>query len=201
MQLSHEFVGAVAVFDDENLVSCAGLVPVLDLAEQAGLSGLVASKVTLRTTRVRSAGANPAGKVTAIVAGMAAGADCIDDLEVIRSGGMSQLFAGVYAATTLGQFLREFTFGHSRQLASVSRAHLVALIGRTGCLPGIAERCFVDIDSLLRPVYGHGQAGRQLRAHQDRLEAGATAGPVPVGDHDQHRRRGPDDRRDPAARR
>ena len=159
MQLSHEFVGAVAVFDDENLVSCAGLVPVLELAESAGLSDLVAGKVRLRSTRVRSAGANPAGKVAAIVAAMAAGADSIDDLGLIRSGGMGRLFAGVYAPATLGQFLREFTFGHARQLASVARAHLVALVGRTGCLPGIESRCFVDIDSLLRPVYGHAKQG------------------------------------------
>ena len=61
------------VFDDEHLVSCAGLVPVMGLAEQAGLSELIGSKVRLRSTRVKSAGVNPAGKLTAIIAGMAAG--------------------------------------------------------------------------------------------------------------------------------
>ena len=109
------------MFDDENLVSCAGLVPVMGLAEQAGLSELVAERVRLDTLvppRVASAGVNPAGKITSIVAGMAAGADCIDDLQVIRSGGMSRLFTGVYAPATLGQFLREFTHGHTLQLAS-----------------------------------------------------------------------------------
>ena len=75
-----------------------------------------------------SAGANPAGKLTSIIAGMAAGADSIDDLDVIRSGGMQRLFAGVYAPATLGQFLREFTHGHTLQLASVLRAHLVNLV-------------------------------------------------------------------------
>ena len=90
---------------------------------------------------------------------MAAGADSIDDLDVLRAGGMPHLFDGVYAAATLGQFLREFTFGHARQLESVLRAHLVALAERTGLLAGIDEQAFIDIDSLLRPVYGHAKQG------------------------------------------
>ena len=150
---------AAAVFDDANLVSYAGMAPVLALAERAGLSGLIAERVGFRATKVKAAGANPAGKLTSVIAGMAAGADSIDDLDVIRSGGMKQLFAGVYAATTLGQFLREFTHGHTLQLASVLRAHLVNLVGHSALLPGIEQRAFVDIDSLLRPVFGHGKQG------------------------------------------
>jgi hypothetical protein len=102
---------------------------------------------------------NPAGKLTAIVAGMVAGADSINDLDVIRSGGMAKVFGGVYARATLGQFLREFTFGHARQLASALRAHLVALIAVRGLLPGLDAGCFIDIDSLPRPVYGHAKQG------------------------------------------
>ncbi|TDO51631.1 hypothetical protein EV643_103370 [Kribbella sp. VKM Ac-2527] len=83
------------LFDDEHLVSCAGLVPVMTLAEQAGLSELVAERVGLGATGVKSAGVNPAGKVTSVVAGMAAEADSIDDLQVIRSGGMNRLFEQV----------------------------------------------------------------------------------------------------------
>jgi hypothetical protein len=108
---------------------------------------------------VKSAGANPAGKVAAIVAGMAAGADSIDDLQLIRSGGMARLFGGVYAPATLGQFLRSFTHGHTQQLASVRRAHLVNLVGESPLLPGLTERALVDIDSLLRPVYGRAKQG------------------------------------------
>jgi hypothetical protein len=150
---------ATPIFDDENLVSCAGLVPVMALAERAGLSELITAKVSIKTTRVKSAAANPAGKLTSIVAGMAAGADCIDDLDVIRSGGMPRLFGGVYACSTLGQLLREFTHGHALQLASVARAHLVKLVEHSGLLPGIEDRAFIDIDSLLRPVYGHHKQG------------------------------------------
>ncbi len=159
MNLPEVWSRATPVFDDEHLVSFAGLAPVIGLAEQAGLSRLVADKVRFRTCRVASAGVNPAGKVTSIVAGMAAGADSIDDLDAVRSGGMGRLFGGVYAPATLGQFLREFTHGHTLQLASVARTHLVGLVGHTDLLPGIEKRAFVDIDSLLRPVFGHAKQG------------------------------------------
>jgi hypothetical protein len=159
VKLPHGWSRAVPLFDDENLVSFAGLVPVMVLAEQAGLSELIDERVAIGATRVASAAVNPAGKLTSIIAGMAAGADSIDDLDVIRSGGMPRLFGGVYACSTLGQFLREFTHGHGLQLASVARAHLVGLVKRTGLLPGIATQAYVDIDSLLRPVYGHAKQG------------------------------------------
>jgi hypothetical protein len=159
VRVSHEWSRASAVFDDERLVSLAGLAPVMGLAERAGLSELIAERVGFKSTRVASAGVNPAGKLTSIIAGMAAGAQCIEDLGVIRSGGMSRMFTGVYAPATLGQLLREFSHGHGLQLGSVLRAHLVNLVGRSDLLPGIAVRAFVDIDSLLRPVYGHAKQG------------------------------------------
>ena len=159
MKLPDGWSRAAAVFDDGNLVSFAGLAPVLALAERAGLSEVISKRVQFTATRVRSAGVNPAGKLTAVIGGMAAGADSIDDLNVIRSGGMKQLFGGVYAAATLGQFLREFTHGHTLQLASAARAHLVGLIEHSELLPSIERRAFIDIDSLLRPVFGHGKQG------------------------------------------
>ena len=159
MKLPYGWLRATPLFDEENLVSHAGLVPVMALAEQAGLSELVDQRVVFRATRVKSAAVNPAGKITSIVAGMAAGADSIDDLQAIRSGGMPRLFHQVYAPATLGQFLREFTHGHGLQLASVAREHLVGLVKRTGLLPGLATLAYVDIDSLLRPVYGHVKQG------------------------------------------
>src|SRR4051812_25073473 len=90
---------------------------------------------------------------------MATGADSIDDLDVVRAGGMKELFGGVYASATLGIFLREFTHGHTLQLSAVLRKHLVALAARSTVLDGIADRAFIDIDSLLRPVYGHAKQG------------------------------------------
>jgi hypothetical protein len=159
VNLPHPWSKATPLVDEEHLVSSAGLVPVMALADQAGLSELVDGRVRLGRTRVASAGVNPAGKVASIIAGMAAGADSIEDLQMIRSGGMKRLFAGVYAPATLGQFLREFTHGHTLQLASAARAHLVNLAGRTDLLPGIDQQAFIDIDSLLRAVYGHAKQG------------------------------------------
>ena len=89
----------------------------------------------------------------------AQGADCIDDIDVLRSGGMTSLFDGVYAPSTVGTLLREFTFGHARQLESVLREHLVALCERVDLLLGADQQVFIDIDSLLRPVYGHAKQG------------------------------------------
>ena len=159
MRASHAWRADGAVFDEENLVSCAGLVPVMELAEQAGLSALLDEHVRFADERVKSGAANPTPKLASIIAGMAAGADSIDDLDVIRSGGMKHVFGGVYAPATLGIFLREFTHGHTSQLSAVLRRHLVALAEASPLLEGIKEQAFVDIDSLLRPVYGHAKQG------------------------------------------
>lgn len=159
MQGSHAWRADSAVFDDDNLVSHAGLVPLLELAERTSLPDLLDEHVRFVDERVKSGAANATPKLTSIIAGMACGADSIEDLDVIRAGGMSKLFGGVYAATTSGILLREFTHGHTRQLAAVLRRHLVALTEQTALLDGIAEHCFIDIDSLLRPVYGHAKQG------------------------------------------
>jgi hypothetical protein len=159
VQVSHNFMAVSAVFNDDNLVSCAGLVPVMTLAEHTGLPDLLAEKVRIAESKVKSGAANPAPKLATLIAGMCAGADSIDDVDVVRSGGMKTLFSGVYAPSTIGTLLREFSFGHARQLESVLRAHLAALCGRVDLLPGGDVRAFIDIDSLLRPVYGHAKQG------------------------------------------
>ena len=159
MHSSYTFAPESVVFDEKNLVSAAGLLPVLELAEQTGLSRLIGEHVDLPSTRVKSGAVNPVGKLTSIIAGMMCGADSIDDAGVLRAGGTPRVFDQVYAPSTLGIFLREFTFGHANQLAAVAREHLVALARRTPLLPGIDERAFLDIDSLLRPVYGHKKQG------------------------------------------
>ena len=159
MQVSHNFMADSAVFDDDNLVSCAGLVPVMTLAEQTGLAELLGEKVHIAETRIKSGSANPAPKLATLIGGMCAGADSIDDVDVVRSGGMKTLFDDVYAPSTIGTLLREFSFGHARQLESVLRGHLGVLCARADLLPGAGVRAFVDIDSLLRPVYGHAKQG------------------------------------------
>src|SRR3954464_7632409 len=131
----------------------------MTLAAQTGLSQLLADKICIPAPMIKSGSANPSPKLTTLIAGMCAGADCIDDVDVLRSGGMTTLFDGVYAPSTVGTLLREFTFGHTRQLESVLREHLVALCERVDLLPGTDQQVFIDIDSLLRPVYGHAKQG------------------------------------------
>ena len=132
----------------------------------------------LPSTRVRSGAVNPTGKLTSIIAAMMSGADSIDDVNVLRAGGTPRVFNEVYAPSTLGIFLREFTFGHANQLAAVARAHLVALSARVPLLPGIEARvCRYRLAAApgLRPR----QAGRLVRARQDRQPRVAAAGQFP----------------------
>ncbi len=159
MQVSHRFGPDSAVFDDDNLVSCAGLVPLMRLAEQTGLPDLLAEKVQINDSKVKSGAANPAPKLLTLIGGMCAGADSIDDVDLVRAGGMKTLFGGVYAPSTIGTLLREFSFGHARQLESVLGQHLASSCQRVDLLPGADVRAFIDIDSLLRPVYGHAKQG------------------------------------------
>jgi hypothetical protein len=152
MRVCHD---VTAVFDDPNLVSCAGLAPVLQLAERAGLQKLVAGHV-----RIDKAGARNAHlKIPCLVAGMVAGADSIDDMDLLRHGAMGRLFGGVRAPSTLGTFLRSFTFGHVRQLDAVASRLLVNLAGRAPLLPGAAELAYLDVDDTLRQTYGYAKQG------------------------------------------
>ncbi len=96
MKVSHSPTRLSAVFDYPNLVSCGGLAPVMSRAERCGLHDLVAAKVRL----AGSAGANASVKVSSLVAGMVVGADSIDDMNLLRHGGMDRLFGGVRAPST-----------------------------------------------------------------------------------------------------
>ncbi len=125
------------------------------LAESCGLHGVVAERLCVPGHK----GANASGKVATIVAGMLTGADSIDDLDAVRHGGMPLLFGGVYAPSTLGEFLRSFTHGHVRQLQAASREFLAQLARRTPLLPGAGAVTFIDVDSLLRRVYGKQKQG------------------------------------------
>jgi hypothetical protein len=105
------------------------------------------------------AGTAADAKTMSIVGGMVAGADSIDDLDVLRHGGLPRLFGGVRAPSTLGSFLRAFTWGHLRQLESGVRAFTCNLAAHTGLVPQADEVVFVDIDSKVKQVYGPGKQG------------------------------------------
>ncbi|MCX4594637.1 IS1380 family transposase [Streptomyces sp. NBC_01549] len=160
MKVSHTSAAVSAAFDDPNLIAYAGLVPVMRLAERGGLSRLVAENVKL-TGASNSAGAAADAKVTSIVAGMAAGADSIDDLNVLRHGAMTAVFAGIRAPSTLGTFLRSFTHGHALQLHAVHGRFLGALAAHTPLLPGADAMAFIDVDSTHKRVYGRAKQGAE----------------------------------------
>jgi len=156
--LSHTLARTSAAFDDPHLVSYAGLVPVMALADRAGLHDLAAGHVRPGG----GCGANPGLKVGCLVAGMAAGADSIDDMGVLRHGAMAALFAGIRAPSTLGSFLRSFTWGNVRQADRAGREFLARLARRAPLLPGADVLAFVDIDSAQKRVYGHKKQGAKF---------------------------------------
>jgi len=152
VQLSHTVSAMSVAFDDPNLVSSAGLVPVLALARRCGLHETAGAALTVPNP-------NAAIKVAAVVAGMVAGADSIDDLDRLRHGGMGRLFTGIRAPSTLGTFLRTFTFGHVRQLDKVAAQLLVNLARHTPLLPDADQMMVVDVDDTVKPTYGYAKQG------------------------------------------
>ena len=148
--------GTRVCFDDERAVCDAGVMLVATLAERLGIEALAQDGVRLR--RDRAGAANAGRKVMALLYAMVLGADSIDDCDVLRAGRTGRLLGGWIAApSTLGTFLRAFTFGHVRQLD--------ALLGRSvqrawqaGAGPG-DTRLVVDVDSFVGEVCGRLKRG------------------------------------------
>jgi len=155
MSASHGLPVVSGVFDDPNLVSCAGVVPVLGLGRRCGLEQLLRARLSVSGP----AAADPAGKTVAVLAGMLAGADSFDDLGLLRHGGLPRLLGRVWAPSTLGSFLRRFQFGHVRQLDAVAARLLPRLAGAVPLLPGVSEVAFVDLDDTIREVHGYRKQG------------------------------------------
>jgi Transposase DDE domain group 1 len=158
VRLLHSLAKTRATFDDPNLVSHAGLVPVMALAWRAGLGGLAAEHVR----PAGECGVNAHLKVPCLVAGMAAGADSIDDMDVLRHGAMSTLFGGVRAPSTLGSHLRSYTWGNVSQLEKAGREFLAELARQSPLLPGADTLAFIDIDSMQKRVYGRQKQGARF---------------------------------------
>src|ERR1035441_5478004 len=143
-------------FDEQRLVSDAGLLLTATLADRLGIEDLVNESVWLGY-RVPGA-ALPGRKVMSLVHGMLAGADSIDDMNVLRAGSTGLILGHrVMAPSTLGTFLRAFTFGHVRQLDRVLDVAL-ARAWETGAGPGELP-LVVDIDSFIGEVCGDQKQG------------------------------------------
>jgi hypothetical protein len=181
VQSSHASGHVSASFTEPNLVTSAGLVPLVRLAERCELATLIRRHVDLGVTT----GANPAGKAMSLVAGMCAGADSIDDMDVLRAGGTDRLFHGIYAPSTLGSFLRAFTHGHVRQLQAAARRFTANLIARAGLIPRGEPTVFLDIDSKVKRVYGPAKQGAsfgytKVRGLHFQIVTASTASSRPV---------------------
>ena len=148
--------GIQVEFDDERVVSDAGIVLVATLALRLGIEALASELIRLR--RDRPGAANAGRKVMALLYAMVLGADSIDDSSVLRSGRTGRLLGGWIAApSTLGTFLRAFTFGHVRQLDALLDRSLQRA-WRAGAGPG-ANRLVIDVDSFVGEVCGRLKQG------------------------------------------
>ena len=148
--------GVEVVFDDERVVSDAGVALVATLAGRLGIEELARGLVRLR--RDRPGAANAGRKVMALVFAIVLGADSIDDCDVLRAGRTRRLLGGwIPAPSTLGTFLRAFTFGHVRQLDkllgdTLARAWAAGAGPRDG-------RLVIDVDSFVGEVCGRLKQG------------------------------------------
>jgi len=144
-----------ATFDEASLVANGGLILVATLVGRLGLEALVDRMVRLGG---RPGGAMPGRKVLTLVHSMIAGGSCIDDADRLRSGATGAVLGHrVMAPSTLGTFLRAFTFGHVRQLEKVI-AETIRRAWAAGAGPGTST-CTLDIDSTIGEVYGHAKQG------------------------------------------
>jgi hypothetical protein len=147
--------GIAVAFDDERAVADAGIVLTATLARRLGIEALVDQSVDLGD---RPGAANVGAKVMTLVSAMALGADCIDDCDVLRAGRTGQVVGHrVAAPSTLGTFLRAFTFGHVGQLDRVL-ADTLTRAWAAGAGPGDG-RLVVDVDSFVGEVFGPGKQG------------------------------------------
>ena len=157
----------VVTFDDEHVVANAGLVLPAMLAARLGLEAAANEMLDLGG---RPGAAAPGRKVMTLVHAMTAGADCIDDVDVLRAGSSAKVLDHrVMAPSTCGTFLRGFTFGHVRQLDRFSETAL-ARAWAAGAGPDDAPMT-IDVDSTVCEVHGYAKQGaaygytRQLGYH------------------------------------
>jgi hypothetical protein len=129
----------------------------MKLAEKAGLRKLADKWLSVPTDK----GADAGLKVASLVSGMVAGADSIADMGVLRHGGMRKLFGNLYAASTLGSFLRSFKFGHVRQLDAVASRFLInlAVLAPLVAHDPADAYVFLDVDDTIIEVHGHQKQG------------------------------------------
>jgi hypothetical protein len=156
MPSSHVVLDQVDIaFDDEHAVASAGLLLPATLAERLGVEQVADQVVDLGD---RPGAAHPGRKLLTLVHALVAGGDCIDDVELLRSGATGSVLGHrVMAASTVGTWLRSFTFGHVRQLDKVT-GEILSRAWAAGVGPGDGPLT-VDVDSTICEVHGYHKQG------------------------------------------
>jgi hypothetical protein len=156
MRSSHVVLDQVDIaFDDPRAVASAGLLLPATLAERLGIERATDQLVDLGE---RPGAARPGRKLLTLVHALAVGADCIDDVELLRAGSTASVLGHrVMAASTVGTWLRSFTFGHVRQLDKVT-GEILTRAWAAGAGPGDGPLT-VDIDSTICEVHGYHKQG------------------------------------------
>lgn len=154
MRASHDLTAVSISFDEPNLLPCAGLLPAAMLAQKIGLSGLIDSRLTLANH-----GANSGTKALTVIGSMLSGGDSIDGTAIMRAGASAKLFDMTRAPSTIGTWMRDFKWGHARQLDSVSREVLARLWAAGGGPVDLSAPLTFDLDSTIAPVYGRSKQG------------------------------------------
>jgi hypothetical protein len=167
MPSSHSPAGLVVAFDDDHAVANAGLLLPATLADRLGIEAVIDELVNLGD---RPGHHRPGRKVLTLLHALVAGGDCIDDADVLRTGSTAEVLGHrVMAPSTLGTFLRSFTFGHVRQLDRVAEM-VMGKAWAAGGGPG-EQPMTIDVDSTICEVHGHHKGGaaygytRQLGYH------------------------------------
>lgn len=178
MRASHDLCGVSISFDEPNLVPSAGLLPAAALAQRVVLAGLIDGRL-----RLARHGANSGTKALSVIGAVLAGADSIDDTDVLRAGAMGEVFDKVRAPSTLGTWLRSFKWHNVRQLDAVSRELLKRLwaAGAGPADPG--GPLTVDLDSTIVAVFGRTKQGAdfgytKVRGYHPQLATLAETGQV-----------------------
>jgi len=155
MPSSHSLDTMAVTFDDDRLIANAGLLAPATLAQHLGLRELFEAAVDLGDAPGR---ANVGHKAMTVIHAILAGADSIDDCDVLRAGATQTVLGhAVFAPSTIGTYLRSFTWGHARQLDKVAGG----LLGRAwaaGAGPG-AGPVTIDVDSSICETYGLAKQG------------------------------------------
>ena len=160
MKLSQSRLNVIPRFDDPRLIGYAGLIPVMRLAQDAGLHRLASELIDVPTDK----GANPGAKIASLIAGMVSGGDSIRDMDAIRHGGMDRVFTDWRAPSTLGSFLRAFTFGHARQVDALGSRFLLGLDHHSSVFGPHDDGApvMVDIDDTIVEVHSHHKQGARI---------------------------------------